>query len=376
MKSQLKIRDHFNIPDDFAYLNCATMGPQPKVSSEISTKYLVGKEQPWKFDTHIFFQMAEDLRAEFAKLMGVGSKNIAIVPSVGYGISLAASLYKKRLEPGNILILDEQFPSNVYPWRALKGFEVKTLTRDLNKDLLAQVLKAIDDQTRIVAIPNVNWSDGHYLDVLSLGKELRSRGIRMLIDGVQSCGVLETPLAEIAPDFYVTGFYKWLLGPYGMGAMYISDEFFDGEPLEQAWANREGAENLRALTQYTDKTRSDAGKFDMGGRSFVNLALATESIKLLNSWGTKALQEHARELTNLIAKSLDSSKFEVISEELRCPHILGVKALNEWPEDTVEQMANRNVSIALRGDRLRISPNGYNTKSDAERLLTALEGLV
>jgi len=271
MNPLLKIRDQFHIPDDLAYLNCATMGPQPLSSTKAAQAYLEGKEQPWQFDAHIFFQMAEDLRFEFAKLMGVSQRNIAIIPSVGYGISMAAKIYKDVLEPGEILILDEQFPSNVYPWRALEqaGFQLKTLNRNLSKELLPQVLNALGPSTRLVAVPNVHWSDGHYLDLKGLSEQLKKTGVRLLVDAVQSCGVLETPLEAIAPDFYVVGFYKWLLGPYGMGAMYITEEFFDQEPVEYAWANREGAENLRGLTQYTNETRTDAGRFDMGCRSFV-----------------------------------------------------------------------------------------------------------
>ena len=375
MSKLLNIRTHFNLPEDFTYLNCSTMGPQPLSSTKRASELLQKKEQPWFFTPDVFFATAEELRGEMAALLNHKPENFAIIPSVGCGISTAANIFKQRRKPGQILVLDEQFPSNIYPWRDLakSGFSIKTLQRDLDRDLCEQVLEAVDSSVSIVAVPNVHWSDGQLLDLEKLSAELRSRDVSLLVDAVQSTGIYPTDLSKIKPDFLVTGFYKWMLGPYGLGSMYVDEKYFDADSLEQAWMNREGAENLHALTEYTDNIKSSAARFDQGGKSFVNLVLACESIKLLRQWGTQNMSAHAVTLTNFIAEGLQPLGYGVLKPEVRCPHILGVlPRAGEWAEDVIQQLHDRGVSVARRGKRIRISPNAYNTMADAERLLAAI----
>ncbi|MEO0336379.1 MAG: aminotransferase class V-fold PLP-dependent enzyme, partial [Pseudomonadota bacterium] len=333
------------------------------------------KEQPWVFTPDVFFENTEALRAEVAGLLNTKPENMAIIPSVGYGITTAANILKTRVKPGKILILDEQFPSNVYPWRELEadGFIVDTLKRDLGRDLCDQILERVDAQTSIVAVPNVHWSDGHYLDLVRLSGELKSDGIPLLVDAVQSTGILPTDLDQMKPDFLVTGFYKWMLGPYGLGCMYVDEKYFDGEPIEQAWMNREGSEKLHLLTNYTDEIKKTAERFDQGGKSFVNIVLAAESARLLRQWGTQAMSDHAREITGFVGRELEASGYGVLDETVRCPHILGVlPRKGPWPEDIGAQLFEREVVVAQRGERLRISPNAYNTIAEAQKLVSTL----
>jgi selenocysteine lyase/cysteine desulfurase len=375
MSKLINIRSEFDLPDNFSYLNCSTMGPQPKSSTQKAMAIMKQKEQPWHFTQAVFFENAENLRQELSGLLNAPADHFAIIPSVGYGITTAATILSARRPAGEILLLDEQFPSNVYPWRELRkhGFAIKTLKRDLGRDLCDQVLEAVDDKVSIVAVPNVHWSDGQLLDLERLSSELRSKDVALLIDAVQSTGVYPTDISKLKPDFLVTGFYKWMLGPYGLSAMYVDEKFFDADPLEQAWMNREGAEDLHGLTEYTDNIKPTAARFDQGGKSFVNAALAAESVRHLRAWGTKAMSEHAGELTSLIGERLAEAGYGVLSKELRCPHILGVLARKgEWPEDIVQKLHDRGVSVALRGQRLRISPNAYNTRLDAEKLIEVL----
>src|SRR3712207_1212239 len=107
-------RELFEIPDDIAYLNCAYMSPQLRSAREIGERGLSRKSRPWEITPDDFFEDAEKARALFARLAGAEADGVALIPSVSYGLAVAAANVK--VEPGEyILILEDQFPSNVYP---------------------------------------------------------------------------------------------------------------------------------------------------------------------------------------------------------------------------------------------------------------------
>src|SRR5215217_236426 len=111
-------RDLFEIPEDIVYLNCAYMSPQLRPAREAGERAISRKSRPWEITPDQFFEDAEEIRALFARLVGGDAEGVALVPSVSYGISVAAANVPVR-ERQKILILEDQFPSNVYAWREL-----------------------------------------------------------------------------------------------------------------------------------------------------------------------------------------------------------------------------------------------------------------
>ena len=108
-------RDAFDLAG-VAYLNCAYMGPLPRRAVEAGRNGLERKARPWEIGVPDFFEPLERARSLFAHLVGGDADGVCIVPSVSYGIALAAAnLPVSRGQ--TIVVLSEQFPSNVYGWR-------------------------------------------------------------------------------------------------------------------------------------------------------------------------------------------------------------------------------------------------------------------
>ena len=129
-------RDLFEIPEDIVYLNCAYMSPQLRPAREIGERAVSRKSRPWEITPDDFFEDAEEARALFARLVGGDADGVAIVPSVSYGISVAAANVPVR-EGQKIIILEDQFPSNVYAWRELaerSGARLVTVPRPEDLD--------------------------------------------------------------------------------------------------------------------------------------------------------------------------------------------------------------------------------------------------
>jgi len=126
----------FNIPDDITYLNCAYLSPQLRSVSEAGQIGAARKEHPWQVTPDDFFSETETPRGLFAGIIGSEPDDIAIIPAVSYGMSIVAKNVTVRKNDA-IVVLEDQFPSNIYPWRELakeKGAKVNIVLRPENGD--------------------------------------------------------------------------------------------------------------------------------------------------------------------------------------------------------------------------------------------------
>src|SRR5215210_5614881 len=149
-------RELFEIPEEITYLNCAYMSPQLRAVREAGEEAVARKSRPWEISPRDFFEDSETARALFAEIVGGDAEGVAIIPSASYGMAVATA--NIPLEEGqNVVVLDEQFPSNVYPWRELakrSEAEIVTVPRPAGHDWTGAVLEHIDDRTAVVAVPN------------------------------------------------------------------------------------------------------------------------------------------------------------------------------------------------------------------------------
>ncbi|MGB3682329.1 MAG: aminotransferase class V-fold PLP-dependent enzyme, partial [Rubrobacteraceae bacterium] len=209
-------RHLFDLPEDITYLNCAYMSPQLRGVREAGNKALTLKSEPWKVAPRDFFEESERARDLFARISGGDPDGVAIIPSVSYGIAVAAANLPVR-KGQNVLVLGEQFPSNVYPWRELargRGAKLVTVPRPKTGDWTAALLDHIDEDTAVVAAPNCHWTDGSLVDLIRVGSAAREAGAALVVDATQSLGAHPLDVSEVKPDFLVSAGYKWLLGPY------------------------------------------------------------------------------------------------------------------------------------------------------------------
>jgi selenocysteine lyase/cysteine desulfurase len=368
-------RELFEIPEEVAYLNCAYMSPQLRPVREIGERAVARKSRPWEITPGDFFEDAEKTRALFARLVGAEAEGVALIPSVSYGIAVAAANVK--VEQGeNILILEDQFPSNVYAWRGLaarKGANLITVPRPADHDWTSAVLGHLDENTAVVAVPNCHWTDGSILDLGRVGIRAREAGAALVVDAIQSLGAHLFDVAEVRPDFLVASAYKWLLGPYGIGFMYVGKEYWDGVPIEHNWINRRGSEDFSGLVDYQEVFQPGARRYDVGERSnFVLLPMANEALRQILNWGVENVSETIGRLTDLIEEEAKKYGIEAIPAKRRVRHIVGFKLGSAAPEDLATRLAEERIFVSVRGETVRVSPHLYNTAVDVNRLFAVL----
>src|SRR5581483_962765 len=172
----------FDIPREVAYLNAAAWSP---------------------------------LRVAAARLVNAQPGDVALIPSVAYGVATAAkSLSVPR--GSRVLVIDDDHSSPVLEWMARAeagGFIVEVVRRPGDGDWTAALLEAIGragaPPVAVASISSVHWSDGGLIHLEAVARELRKQGAALLVDATHSAGVLAMDVTTLDPDFVVFPTYKW-----------------------------------------------------------------------------------------------------------------------------------------------------------------------
>src|ERR1700676_3752538 len=368
-------RHLFDIPDDIAYLNCAYMSPLMKPALEAGTVGLARKAHPWELTPDQFFTGADEFGATAAQLLDCSADCIAIVPSASYGIATAArNLPAKKGQ--SILVLEEQFPSNYYPWQRRAeetGAPLKIVAWPAENDWTAAVLDSLTPDVAIAALPNVQWTSGGRLDLVRIGAACRKLGTALVLDLTQSLGALPFSVGDVRPDFAVAASYKWVLGPYSVGLLYVGPKWQGGLPLEENWIQRANARDFSSLILYTEDYDAGARRFDMGERAnFALLPSAVRAMQQLLAWDIAQISETAGALNRQLADAAASLGFFAPAEPLRAPHYLSLRKRAFIPKELPGMLAKEKVFVSVRGSSIRVTPHVYNTAEDGERLIACL----
>ena len=367
-------RHRFQLPPDLHYLNCAYMAPLAREVEEAGLRGMARRRDPSTIVSDDFFDQAEALRARFARLIrGSDPRRVAIIPAVSYGIATAAR--NAPVAPGqNIVILGEQFPSNVYAWirkAQENGAELRTVDRPAGGRLgpgagwNERLLDAIDRKTAVVALPVVHWADGTRFDAVAVGRRAREVGALYVIDGTQSIGAMPFDVEEVAPDALVVAGYKTLFGPYQSGLAWFGERFDDGVPLEEPWAARESSELfVSGRLEYVQEYRPAAARYDVGERSNqIQLPMLNASLDMVLEWRPERVQEYCVKLLEPFEDVFREAGFELEDRAFRGAHLFGLRSRRGIDADAT--------AAALRRARVFV----YNDRSDLEALAATLRSL-
>lgn len=365
--------DAFAIDEDVTYLNCAYMAPQLRVVTEAGVRAVGRKARPWTISPDDFFADLERLRELFAGLVDADADGVAIVPAASHALSMVAANVAGGPD-ATLVVLADQYPSNVYPWRDLAdrtGATVVAVGQPGSGAWTDAVVAAIDERTAVVAVPNCHFMTGAMLDLVRIGAAAKAAGAVFVIDATQSLGVMPLDVAATQADVVVAAGYKWLLGPYSVGYAWIAPQHRDWQPLEQHWAGREGSENFARLTDYTDTYRAGARRFDGGEASnFALLPMAVAALETVTGWSVPKVSATITPLMQAIVER--AGDLAQPRHTPHAPHIVGLLLPEGSAPGVAERLAGEQVHVSVRGDNLRVSPHVYNTLDDVDRFAAAL----
>lgn len=369
----------FDMPREICYLNAAAWSPIPLGAVEVGQTGAARKSRPWAIDADFAESQFDRARRAAAGLINADAGDIALISSVGYGVSTAAKIFSVAAG-SRVLVLDNDHSSPVLDWMTRAeagGFTVETVLPGADHDWTAALLAAIARRdggpVALASISSVHWSDGGAIDLTAVQAALREVGAGLLVDATHGAGVMAMDVAALDPDFLVFPTYKWLLGPYGRAFLYVAKRHQDGVPLEQTSYGRRRVEaaDARYLSDlaYVDGAR----RFDMGERDFfVSLEVAAYGMELVQTWGGEALRQRLSMLTRRLAYGVADLDVRVLRDDLRAPHILSLGFPGGMPADLEARLKLERVYAAPRLGRLRLSPHAYNDEADCDQFLDAL----
>jgi selenocysteine lyase/cysteine desulfurase len=371
-------RHDFYSTDGVTYLNCAYMGPMPRLAIEAVRAALRLKMTPHLVADRHFFTFPEAYRSAVARLLAVPAERIAVTDSTTSGIMLVVNGLDWR--PGDrVLLPAASFPANRFPWHwlARRGVEVVEVPEDDESLSDAERFAAAwAPRTRVLAAGWVSYRTGRRRDLAGLGELCRARGALFVVDGTQGVGGLALDLAATPCDLLACSGYKWMLGPYGTGFAYLTPALAEQlEPHNVNWFRIAGAEDFNRLAERSLDLVPGASRFDRNApAAFFDIAGAAAAAEYLAEVTPRAVEEHVRGLLDRLLAGLPPCFRPAgpLSPGRRSNILCIAAASEEATRAAFARLRQGGVVASLREGAIRLSPGIYNTEADIDRVLALL----
>jgi len=376
----------FDIPEDVTYLNTTALSPAFAAIEDAGVRAVLKKSRPYLTTVDDFFNPVIELRELFAELIDAEHVDrVVTIPSVSYGFANVAN--NIALKPTDeVLIIDEQFPSNYYVWKkltdqhgaTLKIIKAPDIKSNRGQQWNTSILESINENTALVAMGQVHWSNGTLFDLKAIRKKTQEVNSLFVIDGSQSIGAFPFSIQDIQPDALIVAGYKWLFGPYGGAFGYYGSYFDNGNPIEENWINRYNSEDFTGLTSYESEYKPLAQRYAVGeSGSFIYVQMRIVALKQLLKWQPDQIQEYCKGITKEAVAQLRALGCYIEEDDARSHHMFGI----EFPPNLdVEQLKaklkKQQIYVSFRGHYMRISCHLFNTEKDFEKLVKCIESAI
>jgi selenocysteine lyase/cysteine desulfurase len=355
-------RSQFPVLERVSYLNAGTEGPLPEraaaaVRRRIELEVSQGRCGRRYFDG--LRQLASEVRAGYASLLGCEETEVALTGSTTDGVNTVLSGLDLR-RGDEIVTSDEEHPGLLAPLgraRYRYGVEVKVAP-------FAQLVDAVSPSTRLVACSHVSWVSGRVADVPAL----TGTGVPLLLDAAQALGAVPVDVRALGCAFYAASGQKWLCGPEGSGCLYVRPDQLD--ELVVPWP---GYGSLADPHQPLDFGPAEGTKrLDHGFPAGMRSAWALASLEVLAEAGWEWIHERAATLGAWLAERLAQLGLEVAPR--------GRSTLVSWgaedPAAEVARLANHGFVVrSIPGLGLvRASVGAWSSEQELEGLASLVAG--
>ena len=354
----------------YIYFNHASTGPLPatavKAIEQLSRRYSEQGSIEWQE----YEKLSGGTRELAAKMVNATSDEICFVQNTSHGIILAIGSIP--FEKGdNIILMKDAFPTNSYPYLfLLPEVEKRFVT---SYELLSdpsRLLKLIDKKTKAVALDWVNFLNGIRIDLALIGQICQDKNIYFIIDGMQGLGAVNLDLKKVHVDFFSSAAPKWLLGPHGIGILYVKKETLARlKPFNLGWLSANWADFYNIFTPKPLKT--SAARFEEGTKNYLGIVGLQECLKLFLEIGMDKVESQIFEITDYFIGKINDLRFEIITPKEREKRA-GIVSFRRKDKDSMElfmKLKQKNIVCSLREGYIRISPHFYNTTEELDQLI-------
>lgn len=370
-----ELRALFPITQRAVYLNHAAISPPPTPTIEAVEGQLRDVHENGSLNYLDWLEVKRRTRESLAQLLNARPEQVAFMRNTSDALSTVANGLRWKTGD-NIVTFRREFPSNIYPWLRLRGafgVEVRACEERDGKVDLEQLESMVDANTRLIAISHVQFGSGFRADLERLGRLARQHDALLVVDTIQSLGVIPIDVEAELVDVAAGAGHKWLLTPEGVGYLYLSDRARERvEPTLVGWTSVPNPEDYVGIGQPWNRGTLAWETGTAPTSLFYGLRA---SLDLLHEYGPSRIATYLEELTDHLCERARSRSYEIVSSRepgeksqivcIRHPRRLSVTAL-------YAELKAKNIITAPRGDRLRIAPHLYNTLEEIDRFADAL----
>ncbi len=324
-------------------------------------------------------------REKFARLMNVPAATVAATRNVSDGINTVAWALPLAEGDNVIVTADVEHPNNIYPWlrQQRRGVEIRCVEANPDGSLnIEAMIEAMDKRTRIITCATVTFAPGHRTNVHRLGEACRKNDVFLLVDGVQSAGIMHHDLAAEPIDGFATSTSKGLLGLYGFGFLYISSDWIDR--MEPAYLSRPavqmGSDDHSTMGAMDYTLQPDSRRFEVGSYNLAGAYAADTSLDLLFGLGTPEIEKRVLRLAGNFNEGLASIGMTpaVPADGPEQSHVLTVGKLDAGGhgfstdpkiEPISVHLTESRVFHSIRRGQLRFAIHAYNNDSDIQHAI-------
>ena len=373
-----ELRAQFPITQHSVYLNHAAVSPPPISTLQAIETQLRDVSSNGSVHYRSWLAVKEQTRQKLASLLGARAEQVAFVRNTSDGLSTIANGMSWH-SGDNIVTYRNEFPSNVYPWLRVQnslGVELRICEDRDGRIDIEELTSLVDKRSRIIAISHVQYASGYRSDLERLGRVARGHDALLVVDVIQSLGVIPIDVEAELVDVAAGAGHKWLLTPEGLGFLYMSDRARERiEPTLVGWTSVPNPEDYNNFSQGWNK---GSLAWESGTAPTCLFYGLGASLDLLMEIGTGTVSEYLGNLTDYLCDLLEVSDYKVISSRAKKEksQIVSIRNNRGIPAMRLFQnLRKQNIITAPRVAGLRIAPHVYNTTQDIHYLVDVLSSL-
>jgi len=364
----------FPLTDRFVFLNHAGVSPLNTRAVEAMHAFIERTmTEPFADTRDDALAALLDLRQRIATLINARSVDeIVLMQNTAMGINTAA--LSLPLRPGdNVLVLDGDYPANIYPWMNLahRGVLTKVVPAHGGGLDLDMLVSRMDSRTRAVAMSTVVFATGFRNDLVVLGKLCKERGIFFVVDGIQSLGALPFDVRAANVDFLACGSQKWLLGPPGGGFLYVRRELLD-DLAPGTYVGMSSVVDAANFLDYNFTLQSTAERFLLGSQNFIGMIGLHECIALIQEIGIERIGQRVLALAGTAIAALHERGYRVSAPAPEQRSGIVIAEVDD-PEAVSARLKAAGIISIPRGRGVRFAPHFYNTEAEILRAVETLD---
>jgi len=367
-----RYRREFSVARKFIYLDHAGVAPLSLRVKTAVENFLAEAAEGGAFYYPEWSHRVVAIRGSCARILNAYADEIAFVKSTSHGLSIVAGGLDWN-EGDNVLVYEQEFPSNLYPWINLKriGVTVKVIPSREGRIMFEDIEQLIDARTRLLAVSSVQFSNGFKIDLQKVGQLCRSRNILFCVDAIQSLGIIPMDVKTFNIDFLSADAHKWLLGPEGIGIFYCRREL--AERITPPLVGWKCVQNEFDFAHPDFCLKTNALRFEEGSMNLMGIFGLGAALELLFEAGIVDIQSRILELGDVIIREADKRGYTVLTPRSRLDRGGNITVSGNFdPSLMRDRLRDKGIMVNARGGGLRISPHFYNRE---EEILTLFDVL-